>query len=343
MARRVRRLSRLRPRRLGLRARIRLSFVARRAAAVAAAGRRHLRASPARPSSTTASAPCSTRPTRTPSGCRTTCGRTPSNLQPHPREPRRRVRPLVLAGGRLVAAHLRVRPRQPARARCATKVIDEGNAARMLYRLDGDPVLAVGIPLASVGASYFEIVSFAEVQSTLAAWASPSRSPPPSPPRSACCSAAWPLGRAVRPLGDAAQAAKAIAGGRLDTRLEPTEDRDLRPAGHAPSTTWPPPCSSGSSATPASPPTSATSCARRSRPCRRRSRCCRPAATRCPSAPSPPSTCSWPTSPASRASSTTCSRSPASTPAPCGSTGRSCSSPSSCARPSPSAACPTRR
>jgi signal transduction histidine kinase len=29
-------------------------------------------------------------------------------------------------------------------------------------------------------------------------------------------------------LGDAAQAAKAIAGGRLDTRLEPTEDPDLR-------------------------------------------------------------------------------------------------------------------
>ena len=34
--------------------------------------------------------------------------------------------------------------------------------------------------------------------------------------------------RAVRPLGDAAQAAKAIAGGRLDTRLEPTDDPDLR-------------------------------------------------------------------------------------------------------------------
>ena len=34
--------------------------------------------------------------------------------------------------------------------------------------------------------------------------------------------------RAVRPLGDAAQAAKAIAGGRLDTRLETTDDSDLR-------------------------------------------------------------------------------------------------------------------
>ena len=34
--------------------------------------------------------------------------------------------------------------------------------------------------------------------------------------------------RAVRPLADAAQAAQAIAGGRLDTRLEPTDDPDLR-------------------------------------------------------------------------------------------------------------------
>ena len=33
--------------------------------------------------------------------------------------------------------------------------------------------------------------------------------------------------RAVRPVGVAAQAAKAIAGGRLDTRLEPTDDPDL--------------------------------------------------------------------------------------------------------------------
>ena len=34
--------------------------------------------------------------------------------------------------------------------------------------------------------------------------------------------------RVIRPLGDAAQAAKAIAGGRLDTRLENTDDHDLQ-------------------------------------------------------------------------------------------------------------------
>ena len=54
-------------------------------------------------------------------------------------------------------------------------------------------------------------------------------------------------------LADAAQAAKAIAGGRLDTRLEP--GRGPRPGVLATrSTTWPA-LQHASSATPASPPT----------------------------------------------------------------------------------------
>ncbi|HEY4331702.1 MAG TPA: HAMP domain-containing sensor histidine kinase, partial [Ilumatobacteraceae bacterium] len=79
-----------------------------------------------------------------------------------------------------------------------------------------------------VGASYFEFISLSEVNSTL---------------RSVGLSLLFAgfittlfgvvLGsvasrRAVKPLGDAAQAAKAIAGGRLDTRLETTDDHDLR-------------------------------------------------------------------------------------------------------------------
>ena len=43
-----------------------------------------------------------------------------------------------------------------------------------------------------------------------------------------CSSESSPLDAPVRPLGAAAQAASAIAGGRLDTRLEFTEDPDLR-------------------------------------------------------------------------------------------------------------------
>lgn len=108
------------------------------------------------------------------------------------------------------------------------RVLDDGVASRMTTRIDGDPVLVIGIPLDVPETSYFEFVPMDDVASTL---------------RSVLFSLLFAgfittlagalLGtlvasRAVRPLGDAAQAAQAIAGGRLDTRLEPTDDPDLR-------------------------------------------------------------------------------------------------------------------
>jgi two-component system sensor histidine kinase MtrB len=92
----------------------------------------------------------------------------------------------------------------------------------------GKPALAVGIPLPSVGASYFEIVSLQELQSTLN---SVGVSLLGATVLTTCLGVllgVWASRRAVRPLADAALAAKAIAGGRLDTRLESTDDRDLR-------------------------------------------------------------------------------------------------------------------
>ena len=107
------------------------------------------------------------------------------------------------------------------------KVLNENQPARQVITVDGEKVLVVGVPLAAVGA-YFEFFSLTEVNDTL---------------RSVGFSLLFAgfittlfgvvLGsvasrRAVKPLGDAAQAAKAIAGGRLDTRLEISDDHDLR-------------------------------------------------------------------------------------------------------------------
>ena len=98
----------------------------------------------------------------------------------------------------------------------------------MVITVDKERFLVVGVPLPSANAAYFEFFSLTEVNDTL---------------RSVGLSllfagfittlAGVVLGsvasrRAVKPLGDAAQAAKAIAGGRLDTRLETTDDHDLR-------------------------------------------------------------------------------------------------------------------
>lgn len=108
------------------------------------------------------------------------------------------------------------------------EVIVDQRPARMIVDIEGEPVLIIGIPLPDENAAYFEFVSLADAQSTL---------------RSVLLSLVFggiittmiggllgwfAANRAVRPLADAARAATAIAGGRLDTRLEPTDDHDLQ-------------------------------------------------------------------------------------------------------------------
>lgn len=107
-----------------------------------------------------------------------------------------------------------------------TKVIDDGVASRMIVTVGSEPNLLVGYRIDNVS-SYFEFFSLEEVNETL-------RSIRLSLVLGTIITTALGIAlgsfaarRAVRPVGVAAQAAKAIAGGRLDTRLEPTEDPDL--------------------------------------------------------------------------------------------------------------------
>ncbi|MFK8023650.1 MAG: ATP-binding protein [Ilumatobacter sp.] len=107
-----------------------------------------------------------------------------------------------------------------------TQVVDDGEAARQIIRIDGELNIVVGWSLPEIGA-YFEFFPIDDVDSNLADL------------RVALVLAAaittglgvllgvFASRRAVRPLGTAAQAASAIAGGRLDTRLETTDDPDL--------------------------------------------------------------------------------------------------------------------
>lgn len=108
------------------------------------------------------------------------------------------------------------------------KVIDDDVASRMIIEVDNETNIVVGWPIPNVGgAAYFEFFSLEDINNTL---------------RSVRLSLVFAgiittglgvlLGvfaarRVVRPLGAAAQAAKSFAGGRLDTRLEPTDDPDL--------------------------------------------------------------------------------------------------------------------
>ncbi len=109
-----------------------------------------------------------------------------------------------------------------------TRVINEGVPSRMIIRVDGEQMLVVGIPLPGVSASYFEFFSLTEVKGTLSSVGLSLMFAGFITTLVGAVLGSVASRRAVRPLGDAARAAKAIAGGRLDTRLETTDDHDLR-------------------------------------------------------------------------------------------------------------------
>ncbi len=108
-----------------------------------------------------------------------------------------------------------------------TRVIDEATSASQIIEIGDELTVVVGWDIPRIGA-YFEAFSLDEANSTLT-----------SVRLSLVFAAAITTGlgfllgifaarRAVRPVGTAAQAASAIAGGQLDTRLETTDDPDLR-------------------------------------------------------------------------------------------------------------------
>jgi two-component system sensor histidine kinase MtrB len=109
-----------------------------------------------------------------------------------------------------------------------TRVMRDLTPSRMISTVHGKPALTVGVPLPTVGASYFEIVSLDELQSTLNSVGVSLIGATVLTTSLGVMLGIWASRRSVRPLADAALAAKAIAGGRLDTRLESTDDKDLR-------------------------------------------------------------------------------------------------------------------
>ena len=221
----LRRLSRLRPRRLGLRARIRLSFaLGAFLLSLLLAGVTYV---------FTRSALLNNRQDAVIEQARENATRVEDDLRSNPASIVRTLQllpgsssPLVFARGQWSSVTSEFSSDSlPQELR--DDVIENVTPARMLYRLFGQPVLAVGIPLTAVGASYFEIVSVGEVEDTLNSVGLALAVATAITTSLGLVLGSLAARRAVRPLGDAAQAAKAIAGGRLDTRLEPTEDKDL--------------------------------------------------------------------------------------------------------------------
>ena len=111
----------------------------------------------------------------------------------------------------------------------SARVVNDGIPARMTTRVNGVPVLIIGVPLQpDLDGSYFEFVSMKDVESTLSSIRLSLLFAGFITTLFGVLAGSVMAKRAVRPLTEAATAAKAIAGGRLDTRLETTDDHDLR-------------------------------------------------------------------------------------------------------------------
>ncbi len=109
----------------------------------------------------------------------------------------------------------------------AIRVIDEGTSAYQVTQLADGPAAIVAWDIPGIG-SYFEAFSLDEASSTLRSLRLSLVLATAITTGLGILLGVFAARRAVRPVGTAAQAASAIAGGRLDTRLESTDDRDLK-------------------------------------------------------------------------------------------------------------------
>jgi two-component system, OmpR family, sensor histidine kinase MtrB len=107
------------------------------------------------------------------------------------------------------------------------RVIADLVPSRMTTDIDGVPMLAVGIPLPEVEASYFEFASLEEVDDTLTSVGLSLLLAAGLTTLLGAVLGSVAAQRAVQPLVGATEAARTIAAGRFDTRIEQTEDPDL--------------------------------------------------------------------------------------------------------------------
>lgn len=106
-------------------------------------------------------------------------------------------------------------------------LVFDGTPAQQTTRSGGSPHLVVGVPIPSLHSAYFELFNLGDLSRTLnvlgvslvlAAFVTTI---------GGAVLGRWAAGRALRPLHETAQAALAIADGRLSTRLESADFADL--------------------------------------------------------------------------------------------------------------------
>ncbi|HEX2150126.1 MAG TPA: HAMP domain-containing sensor histidine kinase, partial [Actinomycetota bacterium] len=108
------------------------------------------------------------------------------------------------------------------------EVVASGRAARQLVEVDGEPYVWIGVAIPAFNARYFELVPMDDIERTLDGLA---RGLALSALVATLAGAAigWlASGRILKPLRQFTSAAESIAEGSFDTRIQTTDDRDLR-------------------------------------------------------------------------------------------------------------------
>src|SRR5690606_18220606 len=104
-----------------------------------------------------------------------------------------------------------------------------GEAALMRFDHEGSTFLAVGVPLSGFDGAYFEVVSLAELESTLESIGISLLAAAILTTLAGAAVGWWAARRVLRPLRNISEAAHALATGRLETRVESSDDADLAP------------------------------------------------------------------------------------------------------------------
>ena len=106
-------------------------------------------------------------------------------------------------------------------------LVGTGVPARQRVIWQGQPAVAIGVPMTADSAAYFEIHSLSDLGRTLDLLAIVLLSCAVATTVGGLLVGRWASGRLVRPLRRTADVAAAIAGGAMDQRLPPTNDPDL--------------------------------------------------------------------------------------------------------------------
>ena len=102
-----------------------------------------------------------------------------------------------------------------------------GAAASQRFRYGGTTAIAVAVPVRAADAVYVQVFSLGELNSTLRILSASLGVAALITTAAGALLGSWASRRALQPVRDVAMAAGEIAGGKLDTRLRATEDKEL--------------------------------------------------------------------------------------------------------------------